>query len=63
MVGKELFLFGEDGKCWILEPSRAGVKRVRQANLGEGSVASPAFQDGRMFVRGKTRLFCIGKKQ
>jgi outer membrane protein assembly factor BamB len=60
MVGKELFIFGEDGKCWILAPSRAGVKRVRQANLGEGCTACPAFQDGRMFVRGKKSLFCIG---
>ena len=25
MVGKELFLFGDDGKCWVLQPSRAGV--------------------------------------
>ncbi len=61
MVGKELFIFGEDGKCWVLAPSRAGVKRVRQANLGEGCMSCPAFQDGRMFVRGKKSLFCIGK--
>ena len=61
MVGKVLFLFGEDGKCWVLEPSRHGVKRVRQTKLGDGSVACPAFQDGRMYVRGKESLFCIGK--
>ena len=62
MVGKELYIFGESGKCWILEPSRAGVKRVRQTDLGEGCVTCPAFQDGRMYVRGRKNLFCIGQK-
>lgn len=61
LVGKQLYVFGEAGKCWILEPTRAGVKRVRQTNLGEGCVACPAFQDGRMYVRGTNHLFCIGK--
>ena len=62
LVGKELYIFGVSGKCWILAPSHDGVKRVRQADLGEGCVTCPAFQDGRMFVRGKTSLFCIGRK-
>ncbi len=62
MVGKELFVFGESGKCWVLSPSRSGVKRVRQTALGEGCTSSPAFQDGRMVVRGEKNLFCIGKK-
>jgi outer membrane protein assembly factor BamB len=61
MVNGELYVFGESGKCWILAPDRAGVKRVRQTDLGEGCVTCPAFQDGRMYVRGKKNLFCIGK--
>ncbi|MEI8372108.1 MAG: PQQ-binding-like beta-propeller repeat protein [Planctomycetota bacterium] len=61
LVGKQLYVFGESGKCWILAPTRAGVKRVRQTNLGEGCVTCPAFQDGRMVVRGKKNLFCIGQ--
>jgi outer membrane protein assembly factor BamB len=62
LVGKLLYVFGEAGKCWILEPSRTGLKRVRQADLGEPCVTCPAFQDGRMIVRGKKNLFCIGKR-
>ena len=49
LVGKQLYVFGESGKCWILAPARAGVKRVRQTDLGEGCVTCPAFQDGRMY--------------
>ena len=33
-----------------------------EANLGEPCVASPAFQDGRIYLRGEKHLFCIGKK-
>jgi outer membrane protein assembly factor BamB len=62
LVGKQLYVFGEGGKCWILAPSRTGVKRVRQTDLGEGCLTSPAFQDGRMYVRGAKDLICIGKK-
>jgi len=61
LVNQELYLFSESGKAWILAPSRAGVKRVRQTDLGEGCVSCPAFQDGRMYVRGKKNLFCIGQ--
>jgi outer membrane protein assembly factor BamB len=62
LVGKQLYLFGEDGKCWILAPSRGGVKRVRQTDLGEPCATCPAFQDGRMFIRGEKSLICVGKK-
>jgi outer membrane protein assembly factor BamB len=61
LVNGELFVFSETGKCWVLSPSRAGLKRVRQTDLGEGCVTCPAFQDGRMYVRGKKNLICIGK--
>jgi hypothetical protein len=61
MAGKLFYIFGEAGKCWILEPTRAGVKRVRQTNLGEGCISCPAFQDGCIYVRGKKNLFCIGQ--
>jgi outer membrane protein assembly factor BamB len=60
LVGKQLFVFDQTGKCWILAPTRTGVKRVRQTDLGEGCVTCPAFQDGRMYIRGKKNLFCIG---
>ncbi len=62
MVGNQLYVFGESGKCWILAPSRSGVKRVRQTDLGEGCLTCPAFQDGRMYVRGAKDLICIGRK-
>jgi hypothetical protein len=30
--------------------------------LGDGSEASPAVADGRIFLKGRQHLYCIGKK-
>jgi len=55
-----LYLFGKDGACWILGPTRAGCTRLSEAALGEPCVTSPAFRDGRIYIRGQHHLFCIG---
>ncbi|MCS7304891.1 MAG: PQQ-like beta-propeller repeat protein [Thermoguttaceae bacterium] len=47
-------------KAWVLEPTDSGAKEVGQGLLDEGCVASPAFQPGRIYIRGKQHLFCIG---
>jgi outer membrane protein assembly factor BamB len=61
IVGKRLYIVARSGKAWIVEPSRDKCRRVGQCNLGEECVASPAFQDGRIYLRGNKHLFCIGK--
>ncbi len=47
-------------KAWVLEPTDTEAKEVGQGLLDEGCVASPAFQPGRIYIRGKEHLFCIG---
>jgi hypothetical protein len=59
LVGKYVYLFGEEGQVWIVEPTQDECKRIAEANLGENCVTSPAFQDGRLYIRGKEHLFCI----
>lgn len=76
LAGNRIYLFGEvesedqedqQGNplktctTWILEPSREGCKIIGQSHLGEGCVTSPAFQDGRIYIRGEKHLFCIGE--
>jgi len=64
LVGKRLYLIGEEeGKAWIVEPGPQGCKRIGEAVLGEDCVTSPALQDGRIYLRGKQHLFCIGKSE
>jgi len=62
LVGSRLYLFGEEGKAWVVEPGAEGCQRISEANLGEPCVTSPAFQDGRIYIRGEEHLFCIGLK-
>jgi outer membrane protein assembly factor BamB len=61
MVGKRLYIIANSGKAWIVEPSRDKCRRIGECNLGEECVTSPAFQDGRIYLRGKKHIFCIGK--
>lgn len=63
MAGKNVFLFSEEGKTFILEPTDGECVRVAENELGEACVTSPAFQPGRIYVRGKEHLFCIGANQ
>jgi outer membrane protein assembly factor BamB/flagellar basal body-associated protein FliL len=62
MVGNRLYVQSKSktGKAYIIEPDREKLKKVGEAELGEECVSSPAFQDGRIYLRGKTNLFCIG---
>ena len=39
------------------------LARVAASTLGEESLATPAFVDDTMFIRGKEHLYCIGAKQ
>lgn len=48
---------------WVLEPTDTEAKEVGQGLLNEGCVASPAFQPGKIYIRGKQHLFCIGSKK
>ena len=62
-VGELVYLFFMDGKTIILKPTREKAERVVDTNdLGEECVTTPAFQDGRIYVRGKEHLICIGSE-
>jgi len=78
LVGKLIYLIDTDGKARIIEPGAKAGKTISEPELGQKCVTSPAFQDGRMFIRtyveseekpGQSEppkredcLFCIGKE-
>jgi len=61
VVGDKLYLSSVKGITFVID---TGPKyRLLHANpLGEPVYASPAFQPGRIHLRGKKHLFCIGEK-
>ena len=46
MIGKYLYLFGRDGKCFVVEPTPEKCIRVAESDLGQPCVTSPAVVDG-----------------
>jgi len=62
LVGTRIYLFSDEGKTWILQPGPKECKIVAESALEEGCATCPAFQDGRIYIRGKKHLFCIGGK-
>jgi len=59
-VAGHLLLTSEAGDTFVV---RAGAKHefVRKNPIGEKVYASLAVADGRLFIRGETNLFCIGR--
>ena len=61
LSGSRVYLFGDEGRAYILEPTDSECKRIAESQLGENCVTSPALQDGRIYIRGQQHLFCIGE--
>jgi hypothetical protein len=47
---------------FIFAASAEGYKELGKAELGEEANSSPAYLDGRIYIRGKHNLYCIGRK-
>ena len=61
LVGDKLYLLAEEGVMFIVQAG-AEYKELTRCELGEDCHASPAFADGRIYIRGLENLYCIGKK-
>jgi outer membrane protein assembly factor BamB len=59
LVGDKLYLLSEKGVMYIAEAG-AEYKQLAKCELGEKCLASPAFADGRIYIRGIKNLYCIG---
>lgn len=60
LVGDKLLLFSTKGDAFVVNAA-ADYKEAARLSVGDEIVASPAFADGRMYLRGRTNLYCIGK--
>lgn len=59
LVGNNLYLLSEKGVMFIAEAG-SEYKEIAKCELGEKCHASPAFTDGRIYIRGIENLYCIG---
>ena len=61
LAGDRLYLLGSTGAVLVVSAGTA-FKELSRTSLGEEVVASPAFADGRIFIRAKQNIFCLGAK-
>jgi outer membrane protein assembly factor BamB len=61
LVGDRLYLLSEKGIMFIAEAGTE-YREIARCELGEDCSASPAFADGKMYLRGAKNLYCIGNK-
>jgi outer membrane protein assembly factor BamB len=60
MIDGKVYAASEGGDVFVFaaEPK---FNRPTKSSLGEGVMATPAVADGKLYIRGKNHLFCIGK--
>ncbi len=59
MADGKAFFLNMDGKMSIFSIAREKVL-LGEPELGEGAVSTPAFSNGKIFLRGYNHLFCVG---
>lgn len=61
MSGDRVYMFNDKGECVIIQAADE-YNEIARPGLGEEVLSSPAIADGRLYIRGKTNLFCLGAK-
>ena len=59
IAGKCVYIVGAGGEMGIVEAGRQ-FKSLGKGTLADKFYASPAFADGRLYLRGVANLWCIG---
>jgi outer membrane protein assembly factor BamB len=61
LINGNIYAIAEDGSVVVYAAAPA-FKKLGESRIPEPVSASPAVADGRLYIRGKTTLYCIGKK-
>lgn len=61
LVGDEMLVIAENGHIFVLKADKK-FELIREEDLGESVMASPAMADGQLFIRGANNLYCFAKK-
>jgi outer membrane protein assembly factor BamB len=61
IVDGKVYFLDMDGKMHIFNKA-ADLSLIGEPQLGESTVSTPAFANGRIYLRGLDYLYCIGKK-
>ncbi|MDP6776060.1 MAG: PQQ-binding-like beta-propeller repeat protein [Candidatus Latescibacteria bacterium] len=60
LVGELVYLMDMNGLMHIFRLGRE-FRQIAECPLGERAMATPAFADGRIYIRGMEHLYCVGE--
>ncbi len=63
LVGKQMINFDMEGTAYIFTATKDGFEAIETKSMGELVVAMPIAQDGKLWVRSKTQLYCLGSQE
>ena len=58
LVGDRLYVLDKDGHMYIIKAGPT-FELIAKRDIGEGTFATPAFMDGRIYLRTTNHLYCI----
>jgi outer membrane protein assembly factor BamB len=61
LIDGNVYSVNESGRVYVFA-AKPKFELLAENDLKEAVSASPAVADGRLYIRGATHLFCIGKK-
>jgi hypothetical protein len=62
VAGNNLYIFTEDGKCFVVNLGDEKGEVVETNDLGESVLGSPAISGNALYVRGVSSLWKIAEK-
>ncbi len=60
LVDNKIYLMDMSGIMYIFSATKEFVS-IGQSPLGEDGMTTPAFANGKIYIRGNEHLFCVGK--
>ena len=60
LIDGKIYAVNEKGDVFVF-PAAPSFKLLARNSIGEPVIATPAVADNRLFIRGKTHLYCIAK--
>jgi outer membrane protein assembly factor BamB len=60
LINGNVYAANESGSVFVF-PATTTFRLLAKNQLGEAVMATPAVSDGRLYIRGKEHLFCIGR--
>jgi outer membrane protein assembly factor BamB len=61
LVDGKVYAVSEEGTVYVFLAATTSFKLLAKNTMGQPVLATPAVADSRLFIRGQSHLFCIGK--